>query len=93
MKTYSVALAIALAAVLMLSDTAEARRWVYLHAGPAHVHVVPRVTLRTVHPVIVPYATTVVTPTVTPTYFIGPRGRLHYVAPVQPIVVGPYIGW
>ena len=89
MKTHVVILAVAFTAILMISNTAQARRWVYSPAASARVYASPRVALRPVGPVFVPVTSTVVTPDVV----IGPRGRLHYVTPISPIGTGPYIGW
>ena len=89
MKKTMISLTVAFAAVLLTSDTAEARRRAYVTIAPARVHVVPRVAYRPIHRVFLPATTTYVTPNLV----IGPRGHLHYVAPVQPIVVGPYYGW
>ncbi len=101
MKKALISLTLALAAVLLVSDTASARRWAYVKTAPGRVRVVPRVAYRPIYPVLmptttVPITTTYVAPTntyIAPTVVVGPRGRLHYAAPIQPIVVGPYYAW
>lgn len=89
MKTTMISLTVALAAVLLISNTAEARRWAYVSTAPARIYVAPRVAFRPIHPVLLPATTTYVAPTVV----VGPRGRLRYVAPIQPIGVQAYYAW
>lgn len=89
MKKTIISLTVALAVVLLTSNTAEARRWAYVSPAPARVYVAPRVAFRPIHPVLLPATTTVVAPNVV----VGPRGRLRYVAPIRPIVVSPYYVW
>jgi len=89
MKMTMISLTVALAAALLSSNTAEARRRVYVTNAPARVYVAPRVALRPLHPVLLPTTTTYLTPTVV----VGPRGHLHYVAPIQPIGVRRYYVW
>jgi hypothetical protein len=97
MTKMMISLTVALAATLFSSNTAEARRWAYITPAPARFYVAPRVVYRPLHPVLIPTTTTVFTPTITPTLtpnvVVGPRGHLHYVAPIQPIAVGPNYVW
>jgi hypothetical protein len=74
MKTYAAILAVALAAILMTSDAAQARRWVYLPGPYAH----PRLLVRPVEPMLAPMAS----PLVIPEVVIGHLGHWHYVAPI-----------
>jgi hypothetical protein len=85
MKRYAFLSAV-LAAVFLMSDVGQARVWVY---RPARVYAVRRAVIAPVRPLPlwVPATTTIVAPNV----YIGPRGRVRYVAPVQPIVDGVYI--
>ena len=77
----SVVFAAVVAAFLLIADAAHARRWVYTSAGPVRLHPARRVVVAPVYPLWVPSTTTVVAPNV----IIGPRGRVHYVTPYQPI--------
>ena len=91
MKMTLITLTVALAAILLTTSTADARRWVYVGPTPVRVYVAPRaVALRPISHVLVP-TTTVFTPTLTPNVVVGRRGRLHYFAPIQPIGVGTYV--
>jgi hypothetical protein len=81
MKRYTF-LAALLAAIFLITDAAQAHRWIY---RPARVHAVRRVVIAPTGPYWVP-PTTIVAPNV----IIGPRGRVRYIAPVQPIINGVY---
>jgi hypothetical protein len=74
MKAYVVILAAALTAILLMSESAQARRWVYPFGPYAH----PRMLVRPIDPVFAPMTSTLVTPEVV----VGPRGHLRYVAPI-----------
>ena len=101
MKKTIVSLTLALAAVLLTSDTAQARRWAYMAGAPGRVVVAPRAAYRPFYPVIAPVPAAYVAPPVVvgssvvvgPNVVVGPLGRVRYVAPVRPVVVGPYYGW
>jgi hypothetical protein len=71
MKTYALVLAVALSGLFLMSGTAQARPWVYVH-GP---YVRPHVVVRAVDPFIAP----VILPLGAPEVVVGPRGHLHYV--------------
>jgi len=83
MKRYAFFAAV-LAVMFLVSEAAQARVWVY---RPARAHAVRRVVVVPPRPLWVPPTTTIVAPNV----IIGPRGRVHYVAPVQPIINGVYV--
>ena len=69
MKSLILTVAFAVAAMLSLSDTAEAWHWVY------RPYLGPRVIARPIDPVVIPTAAPIVTPEVV----VGPHGHLHYV--------------
>lgn len=71
MKTYAAILTVALSAILLSSNTAQAR-WVYVRGPYAHPHVL----VRPFEPVLSP----AISPFVTPEVIVGPRGHLHFVA-------------
>jgi hypothetical protein len=71
MKTYAAILTVALSAILLSSNTAQAR-WVYVHGPYAHPHVL----VRRFEPVLAP----AISPLVTPEVVVGPHGHLRYVA-------------
>jgi hypothetical protein len=91
MKRYAFASAIALAAVLLLSDVASAR---IFYRPFAPVVVAPRAVVRTAYyPGPVPYRTTIVAPVVAPPVVVGPLGRVRYAAPLRPVVATPVYVW
>ncbi|MEX2309808.1 MAG: hypothetical protein WD738_19710 [Pirellulales bacterium] len=85
MKTYAAIMIVAFAIVSLMSDTAQARTW--RHRPAARVHIARRVVVAPVYPILLPRTTTVISPNVV----VGPFGRIHYIAPVQPIGAGFYI--
>lgn len=85
MKRYAF-LAAALAATLLVSDVAQARVWVY---KPARVRMVRPAVVTPARPLWVAPTTT----TVAPNVIIGPRGRVRYVAPVQPVIINGVYVW
>jgi hypothetical protein len=87
MKIRLLTVAVAVAAFVLTSGTAEAARLFYRRAVPVRVHVGRPVIVAPVYPVVTPMTTTVVTPNVV----IGPRGRVRFVAPVRRIGVPVYL--
>jgi hypothetical protein len=90
MKAYAVVFAAALAIVVLASNTADAH-WRYRRIAPTRFYVSRPVVVTSAYPAIYPYpvATTVVSPNVV----IGPLGRVHYVAPIRPVVTPVYYGY
>jgi hypothetical protein len=91
MKRYALASAIALAAVLMLSDAASAR---IFYRPYVPVVVAPRAVVRTTYyPAAVPYGTAFVAPVAAPPVVVGPLGRVRYAVPYRPLVAAPVVVW
>jgi hypothetical protein len=90
MKTYAAVFAAALAMVTLASNTADAQ-WAYRRIAPTRFYVSRPVVVTSAYPTIYPYPMT--TTVVAPNVVIGPLGRVHYVAPIRPVVTPVYLGY